>query len=369
MKVLQFTDTLRSGGKERQIVELLKGLKDFEDIEVILLSLSSEIHYPELDKLLIKKYVFERKTKKDLRTFLQFYQLCCKEEPDIIHSWNSMCSVYAVPVAKLLGIKFVNGFIRNASPSLSFRDKDWFRARLTFPFSDAIVANSHAGLEAYNAPPQKSVCLHNGFDLNRVKGLVNLQEARLRLGITTPYVVGMVASFDKKKDYPTYLRAAQSILCDRKDVTFLLIGDGPELKHCKSLVEACHSKSIKFLGLRDDVEDIVNSFSIGVLVSNASIHGEGIANAILEYMAVGKPVISTANCGGNQELLPSEKFGFLIKQEDDSELADKIKKLLDDQNLRTRMGDACRERIEKHFSIEKMTQGFVDLYQRVGGEA
>ena len=108
MKILQIIDTLRSGGKERQLVEVLKFLSGIDEIESELIVMSDDIHYDYLEYLNIKTYPVIRKSKKDLSVFLQFYRIFKESRPDIIHSWSSMCSVYAVFAAKILGIKFVN---------------------------------------------------------------------------------------------------------------------------------------------------------------------------------------------------------------------------------------------------------------------
>jgi len=171
MKILQIIDSLGSGGKERQLVETLKFLSGIDGINSELVVMSDDIHYSYIDDLNIKTYLVIRKSKKDLSIFFKFYRLFKETRPDVIHSWSSMCSVYAIFAAKMLGIKFVNGFLRNAPPSLRTNGKEQIRAKLTFPFSDIIAANSFAGLKAYNVPLKKSVCLHNGFDFNRINGL------------------------------------------------------------------------------------------------------------------------------------------------------------------------------------------------------
>jgi len=362
MKVVQFTDALGPGGKERQLIELLKGLNAESGIDCELIVMADDIHYSYLDKLDIPLYILQRQSKKDPIIFLKLFKLLKQIQPDILHSWNSMCSIYALPVVKLLGIKFVNGFLRNAPPPISIKNKDWLRSKLTFPFSDAIVANSIAGLDAYHVPSRKAYYVHNGFDIARIANLPDSEEVRNRLGVETDKIVGMVAAFSDKKDHATLLSAAQIILSERNDVSFLMVGDGYNLETCRDKILPQFKNRIKFLGKKTKVEEIVNIFSVGVLCSTD--YGEGISNSIMEYMALGKPVIAT-DCGGNRELVANGETGFLIGQGNIKELTAKIIQLLDQTDLAAKFGEAGYKRIISEFSLEKMTGNFINLYNQI----
>jgi hypothetical protein len=116
-----------------------------KDISCEVVVMSEEIHYDYIEDLNIKIHQIIRKTKKDPSIFFKFYQLFRESKPDIIHSWHSMCSLYAIPAAKLLGIKFVNNSLRDAPKYQNMIGLKWYITRLTFPFSDVIAANSYAG--------------------------------------------------------------------------------------------------------------------------------------------------------------------------------------------------------------------------------
>ena len=84
----------------------------------------------------------------------------------------------------------------------------------------------------------------------------------------------------------------------------------------------------KLLGRQSDVESIINISNICVLTTNVKIHGEGISNSILEYMAMGKPVIASCG-GGTNEIVEDAVTGFLISPLSPRELAEKIEILID----------------------------------------
>ena len=364
MRVLQFTDSLRSGGKERQLVELLKWLSEVPELENELIVMSDDNHYADLDELHIPTHRIIRRSKRDPYVFLKLYRLLLRRQPDILHSWNSMCSVYAMPVLKMPGIKFVNNFLRDAPTDFGVKNKDWIRAKLTFTFSDVIAANSYAGLKAYSVPERKAACIHNGFDFNRLKGLASKAMTRDQFNVCTKHVVGMVASFSERKDHTTFITAANKLLEKRKDVTFIAIGDGIQFKSAKKIINPKYRDKFKMVGRQKRVLNIVNLFDIGILTTNTRVHCEGIPNAVMEYMALKKPVIVT-DCGGTRELVKNNHTGFLVEPLNSDLLCQKIEFLLENNDLAMDFGRNGYEKLKKEFSLEIMGKKFFDLYARL----
>ncbi len=359
MKILFFIESLRAGGKERRILELLKGLKQYKDIELEIVLTRNEIHYEEFYDLNIPLHIIERKyLKKDPRLFFKFFQVARKINPDIIHVWGNMVAVYAVPTVWALGIPMLNNQITDATPNLKPLGKG-----MTFRMSAKIIANTEAGLKAYNAPPEKSGVIYNGFNFQRLASLRDKEEVRKQFNINTPFVVGMVATLSPYKDYATYIRAAQRILEHRNDVTFLCVGEG-DASHLEEQVLEKNRNNILFLGKQGRVESVMNICDIGVLVTDIRNHAEGISNALLEFMALGKPVIAT-NYGGSVELVQDSNTGYLIDAFSDQQLADRIDVLLTDELLRERMGGNSLSRIQNHFSIDRMVSAFYEEYQAI----
>lgn len=358
MHVLFFIDGLCQGGKERRLVELMKGLKTNPAITFELVVMSQEVHYDEVFDLNVPVHFLIRKSKKDISIFKKLYRLCQKIRPDMIHCWDSMTAVYATPVCKLMQIKLINGMVINTPAKATiFNDQDYRRARLTFPFSDIIIGNSNAGLAAYHAPSKKSICIRNGFNFERISRFEPLSKLKGHLEINTNYIIGMVASFSSYKDYRTFFEAAQILLEKRKDITFLAIGLDTDSAEARKMIQEKYMEHFKLLGKRSEIEPLINLIDIGIL----STFTEGISNAILEYMALGKPVIATEG-GGTKEIVIDGTTGFLVKSSDALELSDKMNILLNDNLLRSKMGDAGRERIRDHFSIDKMINQYISVY-------
>lgn len=368
IRVLLLIDRLGAGGKERQLIELLKGLERRSEVECRLAVLANQqtqllhSHFPDLHKLDTPIHYLDRTSAKDLSVFRRLYRLCRDFQPHLLHSWELMCSVYALPLAKLLGMRFINNTIQNAPARIGFMSRVWLRSRLTFPFSDVVLANSRAGLQAYRAPARRSDYIHNGFDLERIQQLQDPQTLRRALGITTTRVVGMVGKFISKKDYPTFIKAGLKLLEQQRDLSFIAVGDGPQLAQCREMIPPAQRDRFIFPGSRQEVESIVNLFDVGVLATFT----EGISNAIMEYMALGKPVVATAG-GGTGEIVLDGQTGFLVKASDPAALAAKIGYLLDHPGEAQAMGQAGRERLIGEFNLQAMTQQFIELYQKLAG--
>jgi len=359
-RILQFIDNLDAGGKERHCVELAKSLSARGRYEVQIVCMRERVFFQEifaLPRVTVRFLV--RRTRRDPRVFLRFIKLCRELQPDVITVWDLMTAIYALPAARLLGVRYVSGMTLEAPlrvPTL----RSWM-TQLVFAASDAVVANSRAGLQAFHAPPRKSVVIHNGYDFARAANTTDPSAARRRFGINRPLVVGMVATFSHFKDYPTFIRAARLVLSRRQDVTFVAVGSGPTLDDCRAMLSEAESAHVLLLGRVDGpVEDVISMFDVGVLATFT----EGISNSLIEYMVLEKPVVATDG-GGTSELVVDGATGMLIRPADPEQLADRLCTLLDDAELRQTMGRRGRRRIEEHFAQEQTAERYCALYDRL----
>lgn len=367
MKILFFIDGLIAGGKERRLLELMKGLKTQSDITFELAIMNKEIHYSEVFNLGIKIHFLIRKSRKDLSVFGKLYRICKHFKPDVLHCWDSMTAVIAVPVCAILRIKLINGMVVNTPVKQDVFDKEWLRAQLTFPFSSMVVGNSNAGLRAYRAPKCKSLCIYNGMDFGRFKNLKEAGRIHKELfgdEVKKNFIVGMVAAFEKRKDYKTLIEAALQLLSENYNIRFVLIGNGVDFNLMKEMVPVAFSGKIIFLGKRNDIEDIVNIFDVGILLTNTKIHGEGISNSIIEYMALGKPVIATKG-GGTNEIVINQLNGYLIDPDRADQLIEKIKILMNDKDLMRELGENGKELAREKFDLKIMTGEYTILYHKI----
>jgi glycosyltransferase involved in cell wall biosynthesis len=223
-----------------------------------------------------------------------------------------------------------------------------------------ILSNSKAGIESFNPPIQKSRVIYNGINPSRLSNLPPSGQMKSKYKITTPFTVVMAASFTDNKDYDTFFDLADKITRDRDDITFIGIGryekDDPKYERIFRLSK--NHPRILFPGRIEEVEALVNACDIGVLFSP---HGEGLSNAILEYMALGKPVIANA-AGGTKELVQHNKNGYLITNQSIDEMAHLILNLLDDKEKYQAFAQTSRNIIRELFALDKMGKSFEQVY-------
>lgn len=368
MKVLFIINELCAGGKERRLTQLLKSLRSSSNIQFELVVMNEEVHYRDVFDLNIKIHFLIRRTKKDLSVFAKFYNICKFYQPDLVHCWDSMTAVIAVPSCKLLKIPLINGMVVDTPVKQNIFNKDWLRAKLTFPFSKKIIGNSISGLKAYGAPENKSHCIYNGIDFSRFENLKNPNVVSNEIFGTSNhnnlFIVGMVAAFEPRKDYDTLIISALSLVKTNDSIRFILVGDGKNFSKIYDIVPNEFSKRIVFLGKRSDIESIVNIFDVGVLLTNTRVHGEGLSNSIIEYMAAGKPVIAT-NGGGTNELVKQNENGYLINAYDSKALIQSIEKLMEHKNITREFGSKSYEMANKNFDIKIMMQNYVNVYKKI----
>jgi len=141
MRILLLIDSLFAGGKERRLLELIKGFAKYPDVEVRLIIFSDRIQYQEVFELGITVTILKRVPKKNPMVLYRLYKICKSWQPDLIHSWSTMSTIIAIPSSLLLGIKIINGNIANAPDNFVFLDERLVTAKFTFPFSAAVASN------------------------------------------------------------------------------------------------------------------------------------------------------------------------------------------------------------------------------------
>ncbi|PIU31972.1 MAG: hypothetical protein COT06_05290 [Syntrophobacteraceae bacterium CG07_land_8_20_14_0_80_61_8] len=358
MRLLLIIINLQCGGRERQVLQLLEAIARDPTIDFRLIVLSADIYYRYGAEIGSRMIIIERRFKKDPLVFGTILKIARRFNPDIIHVWDAMSAFYALPVAKLLRCKYVDGQIRCAPTERDGFTPFQLIIRASLLLADKVVGNSVAGLRAFRAPMGKSRCIHNGYEAERNRLPRPAADTRALFGVPAAKVVGMVARFVPLKGHDTFIEAAKQVLKQRSDVAFVMVGDGPTMPSCRQVIPEEIRRNFHFLGWQTDVESIVNIFDVGVLCSRE----EGMSNAIMEYMALGKPVVAT-NVGGMAEIVVDGSTGFLVQPSQGVQMADKILLLLEDVDLARRMGQAGKKRLEEDFGLGKMITQYIALWQ------
>ena len=360
MKVLMIIESLRDGGKQRRMVELLRVFSASKKYEVMVLFLKNSVHYEEIYNLPgVQTYYLERRFRSDPGVFYSFVREARKFEPDLVHAWGGLPAIVALPYVLFYRKPFVNGMIANSR--LKLFSPEWFRVKCSFAFSDVIISNSEIGLKVYKVPERKKRLVRNGINFDRIVHQDSTEDIRNRLGIPRDKkIVGMVATIDWRKNFPMYVNAALSVLEKRNDTLFIIVGDGPDREKIEAMIpeeKKCH---FFFTGKIHNVEEVVSLFDVGVLAS----YGEGTSNSLLEYMLFEKPVVATDVFGIN-EVVEDGVNGYLVPHDNFIEMGIKISRLLDNRILAVKMGKEGRKTVESGYSIGQMVAGYENIYKEV----
>lgn len=362
MKILFFINQFADGGRERRMVELVKGLDHIPQIQMHTIIFHEDVDYADVfDTKMTYQCIGDQN--RSIRC-KKIEKVIADYKPDIVHSWvDTPTEMLLLARLKTKYVyKYIAGFVAdgNKDPLFSFRHITMY---YTFLKADVIVSNSKAGLVAKGAPSKKSVVIYNGFDFNRIPKNVNKELVRSRLGIETKYLATMCARVNDAKDWESYIQLAQVAAKKSLDITFLAVGYGDQLQTFQNRCNIDGS-NIKFIGRRTDVEEIMCVSDFGILFTNSKKHAEGVSNSLLESMAAGVPTIATDG-GGTPELIKSGYNGFLIQESDYNSAFAKLKKCIDDDNLYKELSVHAQESIQKQFSIKGMIDAYLNLYKKL----
>jgi glycosyltransferase involved in cell wall biosynthesis len=201
----------------------------------------------------------------------------------------------------------------------------------------------------------------NCIPVRRYQLSVEQREAwRRGAGIqTSDTVFTCVALFREQKNHPRLLEAFRAGVGRNPSAKLLLVGRGPTELSAQRLAESYGlGDQIRFLGMRNDVPEILGASDVFVLSSDY----EGNPLAVMEAMAAGLPIVST-RVGGVPELVIDGHDGILVDPADEAGFKDSLQLLLDKPDIRKTMGLSAARTAGAKFDVRLMIQAYEDLYQ------
>jgi len=361
---------LEYGGAQRQIVELANHLDPAGfDVRICSLSpyvpLADDLRRPDRLHILTKRFKFDASVVPRLAALLR------RTRTDVVQSYLFDADIAAFLAGRLAGCSLVAGSERNANYVMKRRQILLYR--MTRRCVDLLIANSHAGAEfnerVVGYPSSRYRVVHNGVDTARFAP-ADADALRAELGIAAgEQVVGMFASFKQQKNHPLFFRAAARVIEKFPRTRLLLVGD--ELyagMHGSDAYKRDVLDLVERLGLRDRCifagnQDAVERYYPVCDITVMSSHFEGTANAVLESLACGVPVVATA-VSDTAMILPDGRAGYVVAPDDETAMSERIGALLGDVQLRSRMAQAARQWIVEEFSSERLAAKTADVYMR-----
>jgi glycosyltransferase involved in cell wall biosynthesis len=288
-----------------------------------------------------------------------------QHRPAIVHFFLPGAYIIGAPVA-IAALRRIRVMSRRSLNRYQEKSPRWRRLEhVLHPWMTAILGNSARIIDELadeGVRDGQVGVIYNGVDLDRFQSAAGREETRKKLDIAPDaLVLTIVANLIPYKGHADLIDALALAANEiSEDWQLLLVGrdDGIGAELRARAADKGLDRSIRFLGPRADVPDILTASDIGILCS----HEEGFSNALLEGMAAGLPMIAT-DVGGNSEALEDGVSGVIVPARDPRRLADAILHLARDADLRKRIGTAACERVSRSFTLEACVQSY-DLFYR-----
>lgn len=366
-KILHIITTGESGGAQTHLYDLCTSIRGRYRPLVAMGHkgvLGDKLEKAEIPVYLLPALQREINLIKDWHACREMHHLINELQPDLICTHSSKAGFLGRIAAWRAGIPTIFtahgwAFTEGVPPTRRFVYKILERWAAQWTKRIICVSDYDFQLACKNrvAAPAKMVTIHNGIPAGRPPRERGYNDdSRIK--------VIMVARFSSQKDQPLLLQAISELQLDDSFEVWL-VGEGPLLSAARDYAAQLNiMDKTKFLGDRSDVADLLDGADIFVLTS----HWEGFPITILEAMRAGLPVI-VSDVGGCREAVLVGQTGYVVKPGDIRGLAYYIEEMITDRVSRINMSQAGYERFMNNFTIDKMVEKTLGVYDEVLGQS
>jgi glycosyltransferase involved in cell wall biosynthesis len=282
-----------------------------------------------------------------------------QQRADVVHNYLLRANLVGSVAARLARVPVVLSSKRGCHERRGF---SLLAAKIGNALSDRVTVNAEAVREFVHAnegcPKDKMTVIPSGVDTDRFRPLAGTGfKARLGLPEDRP-VIGVVTRMRVRKGVEEFIRAVGQVRQAHADAHSVIVGEVDLDDGLQVLVRGLGlEKHLSLLGRRSDMAEVYSAFDVFVLSS----HDEGMSNAILEAMAMEKPVVAT-DVGGTGEVVRQGHTGLLVPPRDTEALAAAINDVLAQPARAREMGRRGRRVVEDRFSAHAMVRQMERLY-------
>ncbi len=373
VRLALLTNACSAGGCEHHLLDLVAGL-DKEKYQIFLIFFWESA---EVSRSLVGDFkahgveVLDLKARSrwDLGAWRRLILALRKERCHILHTHLWYASVVGALIQRLARIPKHLATVHSLDGIMGFDERpqvkplrSWLARRAYSTVDRVIVISDALGKslrDTLGIDPRQIVRIHYGLgptpsSNGKAKVLEDLD------GGNGPHL-GVVARLITRKGLAYLIKALVKVIRIHPQTRLWVIGPdehglGQELRELvQSLGLGSH---VEFLGFRADIPQLLRQIDVFIL---PSFH-EGFGLVLLEAMREGKPIVATA-VGPIPEIVLDGVTGFLVPPRDSEDLADRILTLLNDGDLRKRMGEAGKKRWNENFTIETMVRSTEAIYE------
>jgi glycosyltransferase involved in cell wall biosynthesis len=366
IKLLVIIHSLKGGGAERVVINLLKGL-DRDKFSITLVLYERILDFPLPNKIEVEilniyagKNIFTLGVG-FIRKIIHLSGLIRKAGPDIVFSLLSSTNVTVILAKLFSGIHCKVIISEHTHPSLNLKNErfGWITKlfmRYVYPYADTIIAVSggikNDLLRDFHLPDNKIVVIYNPADLKEIQIRSRETADHQWFHDDIPVIIS-VGRLTKQKGYP-YLIKAFSLARRSLPCRLMILGEGEDKERLIAMARKLGiARDVEFLGFRENPFPYMAKASLFVL---SSLY-EGFGNVIVEAMALGLPVISTDCPSGPSEIIDDKKNGILVPVQDEYSIARAITEVLTNKALREHLGMEAKRKSEV-FALEKIMKDY-----------
>jgi glycosyltransferase involved in cell wall biosynthesis len=370
IKLLVVIHSLKGGGAERVLVNLLKGLER-DKFSITLVLYEQILDFPLPNKVEVEildihadRNIF-RLALGFVRKIARISGIIKKIGPDMVFSLLSSTNVTVI-LAKIFSRTQCRVIVsEHTHPSINLENEIYGGitgkfVRYFYPKADTIIAVSEGIkqdlIKNFNLPDKKISVIYNPVDLEEIR--VRSQET-----VEHPWfhddipVIVSVGRLTKQKGYP-YLIKAFSFVRRSLPCRLMIIGEGEDKDQLIGMVRAQGiDRDVEFLGFQKNPFQYMARSSLFVL---SSLY-EGFGNVIVEAMALGLPVISTDCPSGPSEIIDDKINGILVAVRDEDALAQAMLEVLTDSELRVHLSSEAKRKAEV-FGLERIAKDYRRMF-------
>jgi len=351
-RVLLLADDLPNGGMERQLSLLAANIG--REWQARVWTMGGGPYLERIRSSAVPVHVVTRRFRLDPSPIVACWKELRRSRPSVVHSWSWMSALIAAPLCLALRIPHIDGMIRSGA----LEPDHTALKRLGMALSPIVISNTAAGLDAWGIGTRKGRVVPNGFDFTRVP---SSGERKVEDG--PGLVVVMSARMTPVKDFSLLIAVARRLGRGEAGWRFVLVGDGPERPRLMAqAADLIAAGVVEFPDPGMEILDIVAGADLGVLLTDVSHGQEGLSNSILEYMALGLPVVCS-DAGGNREAVDDGVTGLVVPPGDADALCGALAYLRSHAPDRLSMGRAGRARVEREFSVAAMVRNMTRVYE------
>lgn len=355
LKVLHIVLGLQIGGLEKFVLDLTDSYQAKVQSTILCLADPHAQHKIDTKAEIIR---WDKREGISLPLVGKIFKLVKRGGFELIHSHNPSPHFYGAIAGWLAGVPVVHtkhgrNYPGNFKKVLLNRIASRLSQRIVAVSSDAADVCRHIE----KIPSLKVQTILNGVDTQRFSpGVRSHLRAKLGLAENIP-LLGIVARLSPEKNHLLLLDVCRVLKTNRSLFHLVIVGDGPlreDLEH--GVASRGLGDSVTFLGMRQDVSELVKEFDVFVLSSTT----EGVSLTLLEAMSSCVPVVAT-DVGGNSEVVADGVTGFIVPQVPEA-MSEKIEWLLVNKLHREEMGRAARARVLDEFTLQQASDQYLYLY-------